>query len=121
MKNILVMFVAVFAVSCFSPASDDGFLLEPKLFAEKLKETPDAVLIDVRTPGEVAQGIIEGAININLQGRDFSEKMEALDKNGQYFVYCKMGGRSGAARKKMLQMGFVNVYDLKGGYNNWSR
>jgi rhodanese-related sulfurtransferase len=46
-----------------------------------LASTPDAVLVDVRTPDEFSEGIIEGAINIDFKDPSFDEKINALDKS----------------------------------------
>jgi rhodanese-related sulfurtransferase len=34
-------------------------------------------------------------------------------------LYCKVGGRSGKAAKKLKEAGFTKVYDLKGGFDKW--
>ncbi len=87
---------------------------------KKLMAQPDVVILDVRTPQEVAQGAIEGAININLYDQDFDQKIEQLDKNKTYLVYCRSGRRSVTASNKMIAKGFTKVYNLLGGYNAWS-
>lgn len=78
-------------------------------------------LIDVRTPGEVAEGMIEGAENIDYNGADFKQKIDALDRDQPVLVYCRSGGRSGRAAAMMKEMGFKEVYDLQGGYMNWPK
>ena len=69
--------------------------------AEKFKklqeENPDAVVLDVRTPGEVRQGKIPGAKNLELTGKNFREEIQKLNKNKVYLVYCRSGARSGQA------------------------
>ena len=94
--------------------------LEPRDFKSKLSSTADAVLIDVRAPEELPDGIIEGAININFKDPSFSEKINALDKDKPYFVYCYSGKRGAAAAKQMDSIGFNNVSTLKGGFKSWS-
>jgi rhodanese-related sulfurtransferase len=88
-------------------------------FKKKMQETPDAVLIDVRTPEEVAEGAIKGAKNINIFDPNFANKIAALDKNKTYFVYCRSGGRSGQACNAMADMGFEKLVNLSGGYMGW--
>jgi rhodanese-related sulfurtransferase len=91
--------------------------------AEEFKQLLDkgeAILVDVRTPGEVAQGIIPGAIHIDYMDWDaFEEGVSKLDKEVPVMVYCKVGGRSGKASQYMKQNGFSEIYDLKGGYDSW--
>ncbi len=77
------------------------------------------VILDVRTEGEVANGAIENSVNLDFYAENFKEELSKLDKNKPYYVYCKSGGRSGNAMKMMKKMGFVEVYNLNGGYSNW--
>ncbi|MEM7370678.1 MAG: rhodanese-like domain-containing protein [Bacteroidota bacterium] len=94
--------------------------LSPEDFLAKLTEEGRAQLIDVRTPGEVAAGHIADAQNINIQDQDFQARIGKLDKNQPIFVYCAKGGRSGRAANQLKEMGFVEIYDLAGGYTEWS-
>jgi rhodanese-related sulfurtransferase len=93
--------------------------LSPEEFKSKLASTPDAVLIDVRTPEEVAEGMIEGAVNIDYSDSGFTESIGSLDSTKSYFLYCKTAKRSTGAAEKMTQLGFQNIYVLQGGINNW--
>ena len=93
--------------------------LAPDDFKSTLASKPDAVLVDVRTPDEFSEGIIEGAINIDFNDPSFGEKINALDKSKPYFVYCLSGKRSGDAAEQMESAGFKNVYILNGGYKDW--
>ena len=78
-----------------------------------------AVLIDVRSADEFAQGHIQGAMNINVEGPDFDAQIASLDKTKTYAVYCHSGRRSGIATKAMEAAGFVHMYDLEGGIQAW--
>tara|TARA_B100000809_G_C15053266_1_gene499692 strand:+ start:303 stop:635 length:333 start_codon:yes stop_codon:yes gene_type:complete len=79
-----------------------------------------AVILDVRTPEEVAQGIIPNAIAIDIyKGQGFIDDIEKLDKTKSYYVYCKSGGRSGQACGVMSQLGFKNAFNLIGGFTDW--
>lgn len=72
------------------------------------------VLIDVRTPEEVADGAIQGAVNLDLQD-DFRAAIAELPRDDAYFVYCRTGNRSAQAVAIMAELGFVDVVD-GGGY-----
>ncbi len=90
--------------------------------AEKFKSLIDkgnGLLLDVRTPGEVANGTIDGSTNINFNSPKFKKELEGLDKNKPVLVFCASGGRSGNAMRMMKDMGFKEVYNLNGGYMNW--
>ena len=97
----------------------ENFLLTPTEFKAKMT-SENAVIIDVRTPPELKrEGYIEGSTHIDFSDREFSDKIAALDKNKEYYVYCHAGGRSGKAKQMMDKLGFAKVYDLKGGITAW--
>ena len=77
----------------------------------------DTVLLDVRTPAEVAMGAIPGSVNIpvdSLRGR-----LGELDKSKAYVVYCAVGVRAHVAARILLQNGFERVRNLAGGYTTY--
>lgn len=76
-------------------------------------------LVDVRTPEETADGMIEGALNINFREDDFKEKIGHLDKAKPIAVYCGAGGRSGKTSQLLEELGFQEIYDLSGGFSQW--
>jgi rhodanese-related sulfurtransferase len=88
-------------------------------FSKKITES-GVVILDVRTPGEFAEGYIEGARMIDFQGGSFETEIEALDKNATYAVYCRSGNRSGQAVKIMQDAGFLNLFNLEGGVIDWA-
>ncbi|TDD74166.1 rhodanese-like domain-containing protein [Flavobacterium caseinilyticum] len=80
----------------------------------------NAVILDVRTEDEFNEGFIASAINIDIhRGQDFVTEIEALDKNKNYYVYCRSGMRSAKACEIMNQLGFENAYNLIGGITEW--
>ena len=82
-------------------------------------ENEDLQLVDVRTPEEVADGFIEGAINIDFRSANFESTIGAMDKSKPIAVYCGVGGRSGSASDLLLELGFKDIYDLSGGFTQW--
>ena len=82
-------------------------------------ETESLQLVDVRTPEETAEGIIEGAQNIDFRDPDFETYINKLDKNKPIVVYCGAGGRSGKTSELLEELGFKKIYDLTGGYTQW--
>lgn len=80
----------------------------------------NVITIDVRTPGEVAEGYIDGAdLFIDVNG-DFNTEIAKLDKSKTYLVYCRSGARSSAAAKMMEAKGFNSIYNLSGGISSWN-
>lgn len=93
-------------------------VVSAKLFKELMSEE-NVLLIDLRTPQEVAKGSIEGSVNIDFLADSFTDKIQALDHDGPVLIYCAVGGRSGRAGKKMEKLGFKQIFDLEKGYNHW--
>jgi len=58
---------------------------------------------------------------LDFRAEDFSEKLDGLDKDKTYFVYCRSGHRSSNACKMMADKGFGKIYNLVGGYLAWSK
>jgi len=83
------------------------------------KEVDDVVIIDVSTPQEYKDLHLEGAINVSLLSRFFKSRLDVMNKNKTYVVYCKVGGRSKIAQKLMQQLGFRTVYNIVGGTLLW--
>lgn len=88
---------------------------------EKLLQTRREIqLVDVRTPGEYAQGHIGKAINIDVRSGDFLQQAEKkLNKKDPVGVYCKGGVRSRVAAHRLIDCGF-EVYNLEKGYDDWT-
>ena len=113
-------FVLVFSVIlvAYSDAHSQVSTVNLDTFVSKIKATPSAQLLDVRTPGEWAQGKIPSSTTINIQDPAFVEKASKLDKNKPVFVYCAVGGRSASAAKILEKAGFKQVVNLSGaGYS----
>ncbi|WP_245574499.1 rhodanese-like domain-containing protein [Hugenholtzia roseola] len=88
-------------------------------FEQKLAATPQAQLVDVRTPAEFASGHLKNAVNIDVSSSDFKEKVANLDKSKPIFVYCRSGARSGMASGILQELGFTQIYDLRNGIVAW--
>lgn len=74
-------------------------------------EDSNAVIIDCRTPGEVAGGTVTGAIVKDWMGGELHQTIGALDKSKSYYLYCRSGNRSGQAARFMKSHGFEHVYN----------
>lgn len=82
-------------------------------------ESTGATLVDIRTPEEVAEGIIEGAKIVDFHDDDFMAQMEQFPKDQPLVVYCAAGGRSSKAMKMLNKAGWKEVYNLLGGYGEY--
>jgi phage shock protein E len=118
MKKVFALIAsALLLAGCSSSSS--AVDLSVTEFSSKVAES-GVVTLDVRTPGEFAEGHIEGAQLIDFQSGNFENEISALDKNATYAVYCRSGNRSGQAVKVMHDAGFHNVYNLNGGVIDWA-
>ena len=84
-----------------------------------LMKDKNAVVIDVRTGREIAQGKIKGALEMNIMDSAFRNKIKKLKKDKTYLMYCRSGNRSGKACRIMAEEGFQDLYNLAGGYQAW--
>lgn len=86
---------------------------------EKHLDNPDFVVLDVRTPKEYEKEHLENARLLDVNSSDFESKIEEMDKNKEYFIYCKAGRRGSKAAKLMQENGYQNVINIAGGIDRW--
>lgn len=90
-------------------------------FGNKSKLHEDAILIDVRTRSEYLSGHMPSAINIDYLADDFWDRIEALDGEKTYFIYCRSGRRSIRVCTLMRNGGFQKekIFNLDKGFADW--
>lgn len=128
MKNasiLLLAFILLFS-SCSSEKSNQEAAvlsevasvhnLSPKEFAEK---SPNGVILDVRTPQEVAQGKLANAVVLDYYQSNFLDKVLEIPKDREIYIYCAVGARSLEAAQLLTQQGYTKVYHLQGGIQAW--
>ena len=76
------------------------------------------LLIDTRTFKEFARERIPGAVLVESKSR-LVEMADSLDLDRPIFLYCENDQRSPVACQVLCEMGFRNVYNLKGGLIEW--
>ena len=78
-----------------------------------------AILLDVRSPQEYSEGHIVGAISMPTY--ELKKKINRIlqDKNQTIIVYCSTGIRSKKALKELKKMGYIKVYNLYKGLENY--
>ena len=92
--------------------------LTAKALAERIADVPELQIVDVRNPGEVAEGMIAGAVNIPVG--QLPDRTGELDPRKPTVVYCAGGYRSSVAASLLRQRGFTDVSDVLGGYGAWA-
>ena len=87
--------------------------------ATQLINREDAQVVDVREPGEYANGHLPESRNIPLARLE--ERASELDKykDTPLLVVCQTGARSAAACKQLGKLGFSRVHNLEGGIDAW--
>lgn len=87
------------------PTTDEG--------VKEYQETQGAVLLDVRTPQEYAEGHIPKSCNIPLDMLELAEE-KIPDMETPIFVYCHSGARSSQATALLERMGYSRVKNIGG-------
>lgn len=119
-SQFLALFFISFLISSCNAQTQNYESIAPTAFAEKIKATPKAQILDVRTLEEYTSGHIENADNINWNSDSFVAKTDKYDKSKPVFVYCMSGGRSKQAATKLHELGFTTIYELQGGILKWN-
>ncbi|WP_286033264.1 rhodanese-like domain-containing protein [Brachyspira pilosicoli] len=117
-KIIIILSISFLFLAC----SNKGYKNVNIEKAIKLvNSSTNLVILDVRTREEYLSGNIPNAINIDVLSQDFKSKIDILDKNKEYLIYCRSGNRSSIASSIMSTNGFINIYNLENiGYQDFA-
>ncbi|MGQ0547526.1 MAG: rhodanese-like domain-containing protein [Betaproteobacteria bacterium] len=85
--------------------------------ATHLINREDALVVDVRDPGEYGAGHILGAKNMPVER--IEEKDLPKRKDRPLIVYCDTGSRAAKAAGALRAQGFTRVFSLAGGLGAW--
>lgn len=120
MNNFNVL-LATLLIAANSLAALAQQAILPVEFQELISKQENPQLVDVRTVGEFAGGYVNGALNLDVRSDSFAQDISKMDKDRPVFVYCLSGGRSASAARQLVNMGYTEVYDMKGGIMAWKR
>jgi rhodanese-related sulfurtransferase len=84
-----------------------------------INDGEEIVLIDVRSPAEIAQGAIPGAAHLPLHLLPL--QLNQIPKDKKVVFYCRTGARSAQACMFAANQGTSNVWNLRGGIIAWAR
>jgi CsoR family transcriptional regulator, copper-sensing transcriptional repressor len=95
----------------------------PQEAKKLITKESDLIIIDVRTEKEfLYEGRLDGAILIDFEKpRIFKREIKKLNKKTRYLVYCAVGHISKDACLDMVEMGFENIFEMKGGLKSWQQ
>ena len=114
-----VLIVGIIAYFVFNTFFANGYeKLDQATAYAQLQEDKSIKLVDVRQPSEFNAGYIEGAQLIPLGTIETDFEAAIPDKDAKIFVYCRSGNRSAQAAKKLVDLGYTNVFDI-GGILDW--
>lgn len=82
----------------------------------RAQHTPDALVVDVRTPSEYAAGHLAGARLADVTAPDFEQRIRELapDPTQPVYLYCRSGNRSAFAAERLLELGYTQAVDIGG-------
>ncbi|MEO5601527.1 MAG: rhodanese-like domain-containing protein [Cyclobacteriaceae bacterium] len=123
MKTIIFILSAGMYLSflgCTQKVETTAQQLDVPTFAQKMNSSKDKIVLDVRTPAEFRQGHLAGATLIDVLESDFTAKVQQLDKSKPLFVYCASGIRSEEAVEILHRLGYREIYELEGGFQEWA-
>ena len=104
-----------FIKKIFGGQKDNFESLPSKEFDQALKQADKKMILDVRHKHEFDEEKLRNAVNLDVMMPNFKDKVQNLDPNKTYFVYCQSGRRSARACRIMAEHGFENLVNLKGG------
>lgn len=115
--TILIVLIVITGIVMFNFLSKSGGDRNMSDWKQKIEEEP-GVIVDVRTQNEYDQGHLADAdLQFDFNSGEFEEKVDDLDKDKTYYLYCRTGNRSGKAAELMKKRGFENVHNI-GGFND---
>jgi phage shock protein E len=115
-KPLAVVTLLLLVAGCGSGTAEGGGVRTMSA-SEAVKVLDSRVVIDVRSPAEVAEGAIVGATVLDFNAGEFEAKIGDYDRSAAYLVYCRSGNRSGQAVAIMKELGFTDVIDA-GAYSD---
>lgn len=93
--------------------------IDSETLKARLGSGEDILLVDVRTPSEVAQGALPNAVHIPMAV--IPVRAHELPRDRDLVVYCRSGARSYHTCQFLAQQGFDNAINLRGGIIAWAR
>lgn len=115
---VLLAFFVFLASNCTSQTNNAN--VNVATFDSLVKHTPNAILLDVRTPEEYNEGHLANSKNVDYNNPNFEAEINKLEKNKTILIYCLSGGRSGNAVSILRQKGFTKIHNMKGGIMAWN-
>jgi phage shock protein E len=111
--RILYAFLVLFTVWLINPVMAGGGDPEAAKLAWPMIES-GALLVDVRSEEEFAQGHLDGAVNIEWDKTETLIAAIGSDKQRKVVFYCRSGNRAGKSMTQLEKHGYTNIYNATG-------
>ncbi|MEA1984525.1 MAG: rhodanese-like domain-containing protein [Euryarchaeota archaeon] len=85
--------------------------------AKAMIDDGDVFILDLRNAGKYRAGHIEGATLIPYS--DLESRLDEVPKDKHLLVYCRTGFHSATAADLLVEKGYMDVYNMLGGFNSW--
>lgn len=123
MKRIaFILLLSIVSFSCTKKTSNQSSKLLPREAFKDSLSKPEVQVVDLRTAEQhEEEGSFDKAKNIDYEKENFQDIMqENFDKSQPIYIHCKGGIKSEKAAKELEELGFEKIYELKGGFDDWS-
>jgi rhodanese-related sulfurtransferase len=127
--RILIVLIALASTNAWSDIRSKQEIAEeakakaPHISAQELAgylaAEKEFVLLDIRTEAEYEAGHIRGALWLPRGKLEYEIQDVAKNPDARIVLYCRTGGRSALATLTLLGMGYTDVADLDGGFEEW--
>jgi len=117
-NKILPVLILLVSMTAFLEAQTKKEV-NSKVVSVVLQKDRSLVVLDVRTADEFKEGHIIGALNIDIRREDAFARIDKLNRNVSYIVYCRTNHRSGMAVDHMMKSGFKKMYQMMDGFPGW--
>jgi rhodanese-related sulfurtransferase len=89
--------------------------------AAELIKNDQPIILDVRTPHEYKRGHLHNSVLIPVQELQSRYKELGTHKEREILIYCATGNRSTVASKILIDNGFKDIINMRGGIYDWSK
>ena len=117
-NKILPVLILLVSMTAFLEAQTKKEV-NSKVVSVMLQKDRSLVVLDVRTADEFKEGHIIGALNIDIRREDAFARIDKLNRNVSYIVYCRTNHRSGMAMDHMMKSGFKKIHLMMDGFPGW--
>jgi phage shock protein E len=118
-KTLLALTTMLLLSACESSTANKGTPVSSAELNNRIQDGSAPAILDVRTPEEFANGQIPGAVNIPFDELASQADNLPFSPTDEIVVYCRSGRRASLAKETLSGLGFSNIRDLSGHWQEW--